>query len=144
METILKTDYRKMKPNNDPNNNVVVYYDEVNHWLFVSCANQPKLKDVKRGFKQCLNFAARHHCSRLILDGYAVKYTAELLKTSNWLAEKWLPAAERQGLRYIAQLVPPESGVDQKLFIQPSTPLNIRIESFHSLVNAVKWLYTQQ
>ena len=142
METILKTDYRKMKPDNDPNNNIVVYYDEVNQWLFVSCDNQPKLKTVKRGFNQCLALAAQHHCSRLILDGYAVRYTADLLEVSDWLANKWLPAAQRHGLRYIAQLIPSE--VDQEFFAKPSVPLTIRVESFHSLVGAVKWLYAQK
>lgn len=142
METILKTDCWEMKPNNDPNNNIVVYYDEVNQWLFVSCANQPKLKTVKRGFNQCLALVAQHHCSRLILDGYAVRYTADLLEVSDWLANKWLPAAQRHGLRYIAQLMPSE--VDQEFFAKPSVPLTIRVESFHSLVGAVKWLYAQK
>jgi hypothetical protein len=142
METNLQTIYQKMKSNNNIDTNVVVYYDEVNRWLFVSCANQPKLKEIKQGFKRCLNLAAKHQCTRLIIDGYAVKYTAELSEVSDWLSNQWLLAAETQGLRYVAQLVPSE--VDQQLIGQPSTPLNLRVESFHSLVNAVRWLYTQK
>lgn len=142
METILQTERRKMKPNNDPNNNVVVYYDEVNRWLFVSCANQPKLRSIKRSFNRCLVLAAQHQCSRLILDGYAMKYTAKLLETSDWLTKEWLPVAEKYGLRHIAQLVPPE--VNQKVLTTCAALPNVRIESFQSLVDAVKWLYAQK
>lgn len=142
MENILQTGYRKMKSNNNLNTNVVVYYDEVNRWLFVSCANQPKLREIKQGFAQCLNLIAEHRCTRLILDGYAVKYTPELAEVSDWLTGQWLPSAENLGLHYVAQLVPSE--VKQQLLDTPFMSPSIRVESFHSLVYAVRWLHSQK
>jgi|GEM_PF-7131675 len=126
--------------------NIVVYYDKVNQWLFVSCANQLTMEEAKRAFGECLESIEQYNCSRLIIDSYAIKYSPLLPEINRWLVHDWLPIAHKQGLRYIAQLTPPE--LDWRLFAIESVTVvpadtDVIIELFGSLVNAVKWLYVQ-
>ena len=138
-KTITSYDDMKLKLDTD---NIVVYYDKVNKWLFVSCANQLTLEEAKKGFSECLDFIEKHHCSRLVVDSYAIKYSPLLSEINRWLVNEWLPLANEQGLRYIAQLTPSE--LDWRLFDAVSTTIvqpAVKIEQFTSLVFAVKWLY---
>jgi len=141
MKTIVNTSYGSMRLKLEVDN-IVVYYDKVNHWLFVSCANQLTLEETKKGFGECLEIIERSGCTRLIVDSYAIKYSPLLAEINRWLVNEWLPMANEQGLRYIAQLTPPEP--DWRLFDAKSAlmiPPAVKIEKFTTLVNAVKWLY---
>lgn len=124
--------------------NIVVYYDKVNQWLFLSCANQLTLGEARKHFGECLELIAKHHCSRIIIDGYAVKPSRELADINGWLTSEWLPAASEHGLRYVAQLQSTES--DVRLFegsaVHAAHSMT-HVQSFSSLVNAVRWLYEQ-
>ncbi len=143
MKTITTTSYGNMKLKSDADN-VVVYYDKVNKWLFVSCANQVNFEEIRSGFEECLELIEENQCKRMIVDSYAIKYSPQLPEINRWLVNEWLPLARQQGLRSIAQLIPPE--LEQRLFeTVPTVPVRpvIKIELFGSLVNAVKWLYVQ-
>ncbi|MDJ1495807.1 hypothetical protein QNI19_22925 [Cytophagaceae bacterium DM2B3-1] len=144
MKTSKATSYGNMKLKFDTDN-IVVYYDKVNQWLFVSCANQLTFVEARKGFGECLEFIEQNHCSRLIIDSYAIKYSPLLPEINRWLVNEWLPTANEQGLRYIAQLTPPEQ--EWRLFNASTSlviPPTVQIELFTSLVNAVKWLYLQE
>ena len=142
-ENFNATSFGNMKLKSD-NDNIVVYYDKVNQWLFVSCANQLTLEEARKGFGECLEFVEQYHCSRLIIDSYAIKYSPLLPEINRWLIHDWLPVASTQGLRYIAQLTPTEP--NWRLFDpDPAAvvPPAVTIAFFGTLVNAVKWLYMQ-
>ena len=124
--------------------NIVVYHDRLNDWLFVSCANQLTFEEVRQGFNECLEIIEKHHCARLIVDSYAVKYSPLLHEINRWLANDWLPVANEQGLRFIAQLTPADP--NWRLFDAPSERLirpSVKISHFGTLVSAVKWICTQ-
>lgn len=142
MKSIVTTSYGNMRLKLDTDN-IVVYYDKVNKWLFVSCANQLTLEEARKGFGECLELIEEYHCTRLVIDSYAIKYSPLLPEINRWLVNDWLPVANEQGLRYIAQLTPSEQS--WRLFDAVSTTLvqpTVQMEQFNSLVNAVKWLYT--
>ncbi len=130
----------KLKLNTE---NIVVYFDKVNQWLYVSCSNQLTLNEVQEGFGECLDMIKEYNCTRLLIDSYSIRYSFVLSEINRWLVNEWLSAASEEGLQYVAQFSGTEA--EWQLFetkTLPEKPPTVKVATFHSLVHAVKWMYS--
>lgn len=117
--------------------NCALYYDEVEHWLCATWRGYIDPTEAMQGAEAYLVHAA-HTPSALLLNDNS-QLTGPWFEGTEWLAQVWVPQAQRLGLRYVAHVVQMDRHYDVITLLKPAA-LPFELQVFHELAEAQHWL----
>ena len=117
----------------------VLTFDEEEQWLQATWRGFVDSAEALAGATSYLAHAARRPSPYLLNDNTALR--GPWFDTLGWLAEVWVPAAVKLGLRYVAHVVQADRSFD---IIPTRLPLSapFELQVFQDLAQARHWLRT--
>ena len=86
---------------------VTVYWDDENAWIYVDWRNIPSEKSVHRGCEEMLKLLRRQGCRQVLNDNQNV--SGPWNSAAQWVAEDWFPRMLAAGLTKFAWIQSPNS-----------------------------------
>jgi len=131
--------------NFDPRDNsaCTLAYDEEAQWLQAIWRGYVDPAEAMRGAEAYLQHASRMPCAFLLNDNSQLR--GPWFESLDWLADVWVPQAERLGLRFVAHIVQTDQHHDvltNRLSETSKVPFNLQI--FQDLADARNWLQQAQ
>lgn len=118
----------------------VVYWDDVNKWIYTDWKNQPTIATVKNGCEEMLKLLVQKKCNKILNDNTNV--VGSWSAASQWVAEDWFPRIINAGLKKFAWIQSKESTLSQ-MSAKKAEEKNKETEIIHLFKNeadAVSWL----
>jgi hypothetical protein len=117
-----------------------LYLDKENNWLYLDWKGTLDLANVQADCQKILAYAAQLAIKKALNDNtHIVRISRELVK---WVAEKYLPAAGRLGVDYVAWVHSPaldcRRELEQLLLMVDSQPPQVSM--FDDVAAAYGWL----
>lgn len=112
-------------------------YDEAQHWLRATWRGYVDPQEAQRGAEDYLQHAAQFPSPYLLNDNSHLQ--GPWFDSLDWLADVWLPAATRLGLRYVAHVMQADRPADI-LSNRLLTSVPFELQIFHDLSDAECWL----
>lgn len=125
--------------NTDPRDHstCALSYNEPEGWLQAIWRGYVDPLEATRGAEAYLQRAAQVPCAFLLNDN--TQLTGPWFDSLDWLAEVWVPQADRLGLRYVAHIVQADRHHDIMTSRQFQT-LPFELQIFQEVVDAHHWL----
>ncbi|MGI4871349.1 MAG: hypothetical protein ACRYFX_09235 [Janthinobacterium lividum] len=125
--------------NTDPSDHssCALSYDEQEGWIQAIWRGYVDPAEAMRGAEAYLLRAANAPCTFLLNDNSQL--TGPWFDSLDWLAEVWMPQAERLGLRYVAHIVQANRHTDILTLHMPHT-LPFELQLFQNIADARHWL----
>jgi hypothetical protein len=112
-------------------------YDEVEHWLCATWRGYIDPQEAMEGAAAYLRHAAHTPSASLLNDNSQLQ--GPWFESTDWLAQVWVPQAERLGLRYVAHVVQADQHYDIITLLKPvALPFDLQI--FNEVAEARFWL----
>ena len=126
--------------NTDPkdHSSCALSYDEQEGYIQAIWRGYVDPVEARRGAEAYLRRATQAPCRLLLNDNSQM--TGPWFDSLEWLAEVWLPQAERLGLRYVAHIVQADRAHDV-LTSQLLENLPFDLQIFHEVADARHWLH---
>jgi hypothetical protein len=112
-------------------------YDEAEHWLCATWRGYIDPHEAMEGAIEYLRHAA-HTPSALLLNDNS-QLQGPWFESTDWLAQVWVPQAERLGLRYVAHVVQADRHYDIITLLKPVV-LPFELQIFNEVAEASHWL----
>ncbi|RPD49586.1 hypothetical protein DNI29_01935 [Hymenobacter sediminis] len=118
-------------------------FDAENNWLRATWRGFVDPMEAMRGAQNYLDHAASFPCLYLLNDNAALH--GPWFDSLEWLAQTWLPHAQRLGLRYVAHVVQADTGADimTRTFAEPLEG-ELELQLFEQVTEAEEWLRSCQ
>lgn len=118
---------------------VSVYWDDINAWVYVDWRNTPSENTVKLGCEAMLELLRENNCRLVLNDNRNV--IGPWNSSAQWVAEDWFPRMIHAGLVKFAWIQSPN--LLSKFAARQSTAYNHRsnaIRLFEHETDALQWL----
>jgi len=112
-------------------------YEEAEHWLRATWRGYVDPLEALRGAEAYLRHAACAPAALLLNDNSQLQ--GPWFEGTEWLAQVWLPQAQRLGLRYVAHVVQADRSYDVLTLLGP-TALPFELQIFDTVAAAQDWL----
>lgn len=118
---------------------VTVYWDDTNNWVYVDWRNIPSDRSVKKGCEEMLVLLSHKQCARVLNDNRNV--IGPWNTAAQWVAEDWFPRMLSAGLKKFAWIQSPNAL--SKFAARQSTAKNQATNAIHLFddeESAINWL----
>jgi len=131
--------------NFDPRDNsaCTLTYEEEAQWLQAVWRGYVDPAEAMRGAEAYLRHASQRPCAFLLNDNSQLR--GPWFESLDWLADVWVPQAERLGLRFVAHIVQTDQHHDvltNRLSETSKVPFDLQI--FQDISDARNWLRQAQ
>lgn len=118
---------------------VAVYWDDINNWVYVDWRNIPSDRSVQRGCEEMLTLLSQKKCPYVLNDNRNV--IGPWNTSAHWVAEDWFPRMISSGMKKFAWIQ--SSNVLSKFSARQSTAQHQETDAIHLFEDeesAVTWL----
>jgi hypothetical protein len=122
----------------------VISYEKTHGWLRATWAGYVNPTDAMIGAMTYLEQVGPMHCLYLLNDN--IDLQGPWFDSTRWLAEAWLPQAQRLGLRYVAHVVQADTQADILTLRYPRHHIGdvLEVKLFTDIATAEEWLRSCQ
>ncbi|CAK0759607.1 conserved hypothetical protein [Gammaproteobacteria bacterium] len=118
---------------------VTVYWDDMNDWVYVDWRNIPSDRSVKKGCEEILTLLSHKQCAHVLNDNRSV--IGPWNTAAQWVAEDWFPRMLSAGMKKFAWIQSPN--LLSKFAARQSTASNQVTDAIHLFddeESAINWL----
>jgi hypothetical protein len=119
-------------------------YEKADGWLRATWTGYIGIIEAMDGAVNYLEQVGPLHCLYLLNDNVGLQ--GPWFDSTSWLAEAWLPQAQRLGLRYVAHVVQTDTHHDILTLQYPRKYVveALELQLFHDVATAQEWLRSCQ